>query len=583
MSNAKWTLGTEGLDQGNDKLEQFRRKLDDIADSTAKLSGRYRDLNTAFEKQKSALSGVTSREDHGPGALAKFAKIGADILASNAKALAQATMAPGMSSYGGMIEGANRWRQSTQQIATASGKSFEQIGQQVLNASKTLGISEQRVQTYGRSVRSLTGDWASAMGGIGAYQSRALQTDRTLEEMIPIAADLTNLFGVSSEQQIASFFGTLDAQAQKAQISGARAERTYAQFAQTLSGINGSIGQRSGLALAFQKGAITEDVGNRAFGGFMGMVRSQRYGIEAAMRAKGALSKGEHLFDERTGQWDINKMAAAADFIPGYMSKFYGAKNRGDALEKIGRIQFGGDYEAAAQLLNIKPGDVRAMMATQGIAPNTSVAYLATDAGKREAAESNKSIKDRVFGASFLGAQDAAVTAGGGAAGLAMAQSIATFEKASGIFWESVKLFAGATAASGGGTAAAVAGGGTVATVARVGLTRAVPLAGVVTMEGDTEGRNRFLADKQTPEALRDAAIQEQRDHLAKMEAGGISGWAERTFGLSPERSKEEINRLQNMTPQELAEAFGKALDGKVLKTQQIPSPAAPPSQGQPL
>lgn len=112
------------------------------------------------------------------------------------------------------------------------------------------------------------------------------------------------------------------------------------------------------LMQAFISNAPNEQVGRRGFDGFLNLVRNYRYGLEGAMRAKGQLKKGEYLFDEKTGLWDPARLAAAAEFAPDYLRRFYGAKTQAGAIEKVGRLMFGGDYAAAAVFMGIKPGDV---------------------------------------------------------------------------------------------------------------------------------------------------------------------------------------------------------------------------------
>lgn len=566
-AEAKLRVGETGATAAATALGEVEKKARQTAEATKSLSASVRDLQKEWEKPTKGatvvLKGIT------------------DLVSGQARAIAQATMAPGMTTYAGAIEQANRYRQSTQQIATATGQSWKMVSEQTDAQSKKLGLLPDRVHTYGRSVRQLTGDWQGAMAGMEGFNTRAQKTDRTLEEMIPMAADLAQNFGIKNTSQVNQFFGTLDAQARAAGVSIAVAEHSFSIFADTLANVTSTdTGKITGLMMAFQKGAPTAEVGRRGFAGFMGLTQQYRWGLEAAMRAKGRLGKREHIFDNETGMLRADKLGDAAEFLPGYLQKFYGKKNKGDTIEVVSRLMFGGDSAAAASLLNLKPDTIRQMMATKGTQGESG--YLGTDAGKRGAAEANKAIKDRLFGQNFLGAQDAAVSMGGGAAGIAMGQAMTVFDKSVGMFSEAVKLFVGRGSTSAATGAVAASTTGTLAKTALAGTAATVGLAAgaAVLLDGNDAQRQRALAS-QTDEEKRKNQIAMTESALYTERQPGMMGWIARHTGKNEKELEAELAQLKGEQPM-TAREFKEALSSTVLKTQQITAPT-PPAQSQPL
>lgn len=581
---AELEFSTKGVDRGVSDLDALDRKLKDVDKTSQALSTRMRDLRKLWEDPAGAKGGWST----GQRLSAAIIKPIAELVTDNARQIADAVTAPGKTTYAGAIEQAYRYRLETQRIATASRESFGEVDRGTTETSRRLGLLPGQVQQYGRSVRSMTGDWHGAMDGLEAFNTRALRTDRTLEEMVPLAVELTNQFGTKSTDQVSRFFGTMDAQAKRAGVSIERAERNVMNFSGTLAGVKGTDAERTGLAQVFHRG-VREDVGNRTTGAFMGMIQQYRYGIESEMRAKGKLKKGEHLFDNQTGQWDFKQLSQAGDFIPGFISKFYGAKNRGDAIEKLGRIQFGGDYEVAANLLNLKPGDIAKMGAVSGRQMNSG--FLTTDAGKRQMSEADKNTADRLFGDNFLGAQDYAVEKGGGSRGIAMAQMGQVFDKSVGAFSMAVDIFANAAGKGRGGVVSDTVDTVKKGAVGGLAMAYAVPTLVAGGLGAVAGGLRRLVNNYDSSErAQEELAFKPMREGQAPelqaktMETrswmrGNHLGWLLPDDDSDIGGPKGGLSTADAAAQAEQAgAAVAKHLAGQTLRVQMVTTPPAPPS-----
>jgi len=563
-------------------------------------------LEQAFERlgKTSQSTGALLRDMHKewskPTALStSIVKLGAQVIGGQIRDAASAIAEPAKTSYAQALARATEWRDATQRIATSTGQSYSVVGEQVNATAQRLGLLPGRVSDYSRSVRQLTGDWQGAMGGLDAYQNRALRTDRTLEELIPTAATLATTFGLKSTDDVNRFFGTLDRQAKNASMSAEIAERAFLSASNSLAMItNAKPGQLSALTTGIMAGAPTAALGEARISGIAGFIDSHDRYIEARMRKAGKLKKGEHLRDEQ-GLIRGDKMLDAIEFTQGDLAKFYGTK---DKRELVGRIGQSGMMapQIGAGLVNFDVAAARKAAAMGATAPDVTASFLSTEAGKRTQYEARKDVRDIGLGSTLLPAQDAAVSIGGGAAGVALASAGSVMAKAADTFWGAVEIFAGkaggkaagaagaaaaagAGAAGGGAGAAALSGTlGAVAVPAGLGLGALGVGAGVWYAAGENaEQEKKKVHD-------RDAAKRQGFTDVRAMK------FAQNRLGLdiAPAVTQTgrgyDIDRPLNLgggsqNPREMADAIAKALAGQTLRVQSIMPPSPPPGQTQPL
>ena len=563
-------------------------------------------LEQAFERlgKTSQSTGALLRDMHKewsrPTTLAtSIVKLGAQVIGGQIRDAASAIAEPAKTSYAQALAKATEWRDATQRIATSTGQSYSVVGEQVNATAQRLGLLPGRVSDYSRSVRQLTGDWQGAMSGLDAYQNRALKTDRALEELIPTAATLATTFGIKSTDDVNRFFGTLDRQAKNAGMSAEIAERAFMSASSSLAMLtNAKPAQTSALTTALMADAPTQEMGMSRIGAVGNLLQNHMRYIEARMRKQGKLGKGEHLYDDQ-GRLRGDKMFDALEFVQGDLAKFYGTKDKG---ELIGRMSQSGmmSMQDAAGLVRMDVGKLREQAKTGGTAANTTAAFLGTAAGKRDLAETRKDIKDIGLGSTLLPAQDAAVSMGGGAAGIAIASAGSVMSKAADTFWGAVEIFAGkaggkaagaagaaaaagAGAAGGGAGAAALSGTlGAVALPAGLGLGALGVGAGVWYAVGENAEQEKKKADD------RDAAKRQGFTDVRAMK------FAQNRLGLDIAPAVTETGRGYNIdrplnlgggsqNPREMADAIAKALAGQTLRVQSVAPPSPPPGQMQPL
>ena len=570
-------------------------------------------LENAFERlgKTSQSTGALLRDMHKewskPTAIStSIVKLGAQVLGGQLRDAASAIAEPAKTSYAQALAKATEWRDATQRIATSTGQGYAVVGEQVNATAQRLGLLPGRVQDYSRSVRQLTGDWQGAMGGLDAYQNRALKTDRTLEELIPTAATLATTFGLKSTDDVNRFFGTLDRQAKNAGMSAEIAERAFMSASSSLAMItNAKPAQLSALTTGIMAGAPTPEMGMSRIGAVGGLLQNHMRYVEARMRKQGKLGKGEHLYDEQ-GQLRGDKMFDALEFVQGDMAKFYGTKDR---KELIGRIGQSGmmSMQDAAGLMNLDVKKLRAQAAAQpntGWDANATASFLSTEAGKRTQYEARKDVRDIGLGSTLLPAQDAAVSLGGGAAGVAIASAGSVMAKAADTFWGAVEIFAGKAGGSAAGAAAGTAaaagagaaggGAGTAALTGTLGAA-AVPLglglgalgvgAGIWYAAGENE-KEEERKQKERDDAKRQgftsvAAMKFQHSRFARLGLDVAPAATETGRGA-------DIDRPINLgpapaNPREMADAIAKALASQTLRVQSVSPAPPPPGQAQPL
>lgn len=567
-------------------------------------------LENAFERlgKTSQSTGALLRDMHKewskPTAIStSIVKLGAQVIGGQIRDAASAIAEPAKTSYAQALAKATEWRDATQRIATSTGQGYAVVGEQVNATAQRLGLLPGRVQDYSRSVRQLTGDWQGAMGGLDAYQNRALKTDRTLEELIPTAATLATTFGLKSTDDVNKFFGTLDRQAKNAGMSAEIAERAFMSASGSLAMLtNAKPGQLSALTTGIMAGAPTPEMGMSRIGAVGGLLQNHMRYVEARMRKQGKLGKGEHLYDEQ-GQLRGDKMFDALEFVQGDMAKFYGTKDR---KELIGRIGQSGmmSMQDAAGLMNLDVKKLRAQAAAQpntGWDANATASFLSTEAGKRTQYDARKDIRDIGLGSAMLPAQDVAVAMGGGAAGVAIASAGSVMAKAADTFWGAVEIFAGKAAggaaraaagtAAAAGAGAAGGGAGTAALTGTLGAA-AVPLglglgalgvgAGVWYAAGENDKtENRNQQEREAAQRQGFASVGAMKFARSRMGIDVAPAVTETGRGYDRDRPLDLGPAQAN--PREMADAIAKALASQTLRVQSVAPPSPPPGQTQPL
>ncbi len=567
-------------------------------------------LENAFERlgKTSQSTGALLRDMHKewskPTAIStSIVKMGAQVLGGQIRDAASAIAEPAKTSYAQALAKATDWRDATQRIATSTGQGYAVVGEQVNATAQRLGLLPGRVSDYSRSVRQLTGDWQGAMSGLDAYQNRALKTDRTIEELIPTASALATTFGLKATDDVNRFFGTLDRQAKNAGMSAEIAERAFMSASSSLAMItNAKPGQLSALTTGIMAGAPSAALGEARISGIAGFIDSHDRYIEARMRKAGKLKKGEHLRDEQ-GLIQGEKLFDAMEFVQGDLARFYGTK---DKRELVGRIGQSGMMapQIAAGLFGLDVAKLRKEAKPGGAAANTTAAHLSTDAGKRDLYDARKDIRDIGLGSTLLPAQDLAVSAGGGAAGIAIASASSVFAKATDTFWGAVEIFAGKAGGSAAGAAAGTAaaagagaaggGAGTAALTGTLGAA-AVPLglglgaigvgAGIWYAAGENE-KEEERKQKEREDAKRQGftsvnAMKFQQSRWSRLGLDVAPAVTETGRGADTDRP---INLgPAPASPREMADAIAKALASQTLRVQSV-TPAPPPQgQAQPL
>lgn len=602
MSEVKAGLKVKVEADGATTLDEVNAKLEQVGKTAQSVSVQLKGLKELWASPATAKGGWSDSARIGMSA----GKAMVEILGKQVSAMADAVTAPAKSSYAGALSVANSYRDSTQRISTSTRRDYYEISAQIDSASRRLGLLPDRVQQYGRSVRAMTGDWGKAMMGLDAYQNRALKTDQTLEEMIPTAASLANVFGIQSTDQVNRFFGTIDRQASSARVSAELTQKAFMDMSDSLSQITSAdTSKLTAVTATFLEGAGGNQArAERRMGGMNQFMAQHGWWFEQRAKAAGALKKGESYFDDQ-GLVKDDKYLDMIEFMQKEAKRVSRGKVTGDVVSYLTAIE-GMPREVAAGLMNFDVGKARTRASMQGTAEDTTGAYLQTGAGSRDVAEANKRLKDIGLGNGLLGAQDKAVAMGGGAAGIAMAASGEVFSKATGVFWDSVNIFAGAAKGAGGGAVSSGVGAGIGASVASAGraawglasrLSPLALLASVATMEGDKAPGS----DGERPEDLEAELAERQK-----------KGGGRYTYAYSDEELKDRISasRGTNMTPataemsmpsqfggapnrssmvvidqssiEGIGAATAKQMEGKTLRTQSIQPPENPPGMSPP-
>lgn len=197
-----------------------------------------------------------------------------------------------------------------------------------------------------------------------------------------------------------------------------------------------------------------------------------------------------------------------------------------------------------AGLMNANPDEIRKLAKVSGTADDLLTIQNASAAGKRNQSEVRKDIKDIGLGDTMLGVQDRAVSMGGGASGVLIANAGQLFSDGSKTFWDAVNIFAGAkavkTAAAAGEASipAAELASGAAKGAGRVGLrflAAPLALAEVLTWSGQENNAPRQKQMK----------LEYLEKHSASLNKIGMSGMIANLIGPSPEETKAQIASLK--------------------------------------
>lgn len=582
-------------------LDQIEKKLGEVENKVTGFSARMKGWKNLWEDPVKASGGWSQTER----VLTSVGKAATEIVGGQLRSIADAVTAPAQTSYAGAIAMANVYRDTTQRIVSSTGQGYSAINQQVLGASARLGLMPGQVQSYGRGVRSLTGDWQGAMAGLDAYQARALQTDRTLEQMVPTAAHLAQTFGISSTNDVMRFFGTIDTQARLANVSATVLERTFLDVTSAFSGLKKERGGGlMALTAAVMGGAPSVELGQERLGGIGSFLMGHRRLLERRAHQWGTLKKGEHFYDAQ-GQSTAAHTFGMIETLQREAQRKYMTKDR---LELLGRMEESGTMPAqigaGLMALNIPEIRKRAEKETGLTGQAALDKWKGSEGGSRIFADAQKIVKDTEFGNKFLGAQDTAVGMGGGAAGVALAASGQIFEKATGVFADAVNIFAGRGAASSAATAAGVGASGlTTGTAATaggllapaVGAIASAVLIGKATADDTTRPGMAALLGGGAPgmkTAVQTSALtNEEKEAAAELayrrqaRSSWTSRWSVPKFDtdIASRLSQEQRQHVGiNADGTALARTNAEEMAKQTLKVQIVSAPSAPPGQEQP-
>jgi hypothetical protein len=590
MSVARLPIEVSGGKAGAADILQVKDALQQTEQAAQKASVQLAAYKRLLDDPKGAKGWSTNQRF-----AAESIKLGAKIIGDQITSAASAIAAPAKTTYDQALNKAYQYRDANQKIALSVGKSYESTGQQIMGTAQRLGLMPSRVMDYGRAVRHLTGDWQGAQDGLAGFQNRALKTDRTIEEMIPTAATLTQTFGIKSTEDVNKFFGTLDRQAKNAKVSAEVAERAFISAAGMMASItNAKPAAISAFTTGMIAGAPTAALGEERAAGIASFVDQHDRYLEGRMRKAGKLKKGERLRDEQ-GLIRGDKMFDAIEFMQEDLGRFYGTKNK---AELVGRMGETGTMapRIGAGLLNLNVAELRKQANVQATADDLISIQNASAAGKRAQSDVRKDIRDIGLGESLLGMQDKAVSMGGGAAGIAIGSAGQVFAQATSSFWNAVNIFANAVpkaapvaagVEAGGavaGASAAVRGYGSRALGALGRLAGPLALLDMATWSGsEPERYNQPATAEENQSAIRQR-IQMEESHLADVKKGGMGGWLSETFfGGGEKETQSRIDRLKgelektggiNATGADMiGAAVAKHMSTKTLRTQDMGSP----------
>jgi hypothetical protein len=556
--------GIDGVERGLDELERKGKALFSRLPKEVQ-----KEFNSAGEAIQSSL---------------KSAILGA------VNDMGQAIAGPAKSTFAGVIQAAYVYRREVSGIAVATGKDFAAVSGKVDAVSMRIGEMPARTMGWAREVRRMTGDWNSAVDSIGEFKNVALALDQPLEATVATAQRLGGSFGIKSQDQVRQFFGLLNAQANE---TGNTFGRVYGQF-NAFSGAFARMAGRgagtfAGISSAFAASSQDPEQAQRNQGFGMGLLNQGVRLVEMRMRNKGLLGKGEFITDSETGEVDPQKYLRAMQFMQKDMLRFYGSKKRaievqaGEDLES--RRTVGGflntDLSKVKSLSDLKPEELKALEKMSGMA-----------AGKRDQADVAKLVKDKDLGMTLIGAQDAAVGAGGGAAGIALSQAAGVFSTAVDKFGGVVAGIAGQSfmgSAAGGLVAGAGRGAAGLLGTAASGLSK-IPGIGMAIAGGLGIAKGvDWATGKVTGKSLG-----QHGETLGDMMGGAAMNgldengkpntlWSKLTYGLigapaiSQGRSGGPVDtRMSSADHRAIGNETAKATASQVLKVQIVPSVSAP-------
>lgn len=359
-----------------------------------------------------------------------LAKSALEDVATSLGRFREAVSAPARTTLEGAAASAKRWQGLTQTAAVAIGKDFNKINGEVMRTAKATGELPESVLNWGRSIRQMGTSWKDAIGGVEVFQDRALQTDRTLGQLLPTAETLTEQFGIRKSSDVSQFFNALDSNAKRAGISVEVMERSVMALADTLGTLGmGKSGEGAALIGDISKRAKTPAQAARAQSALLNIPEQHLYGLESRMRGAGMLGKNEYLTDDE-GQMKPGKMLDAVELLQKKLPGYLHSKDRRDLVAKMGRTFFGpgvSGRQTASLVLGMNVPALRKQMQesamdsffqSRGESLNS---YRKTDTFKGTIGEIEKDERDRVeVGNQLLSLQRQAVRGGGGQVGVAL-------------------------------------------------------------------------------------------------------------------------------------------------------------------
>lgn len=271
--------------------------------------------------------------------------------------------------FHGAVEGVKSFEAAASNMATATGKSFEQTRKELNALSERLGESPKEIASYVSAIGKSTYDFEGAKRNLEAFRSFAKETGRDISEQSGLAQAFKGL-GIDDAEK------------------GLRQLRAAADNLKTSGGVTALSDQVAGLSSVFARAsnsgeqliALTAKLGQgfrtpqqaaEAQRSVVGRIAGDVRGYERHFQSMGLLKRGESLVNER-GEIDIAKA------IQLRQRELRGMKDRAHA-RRIAAQEFG-ELGGAAILNNDLSG-----LATGEKASNAAATYAATPGGQAAA------------------------------------------------------------------------------------------------------------------------------------------------------------------------------------------------------
>lgn len=300
-------------------------------------------------------------------------------------------------SFAGAVQQMDSFEKAASKLAVASGRSFDETKAKVEGMAKKLLASPEQVANYVNQVGQRTYDFSYAQKNMEAFNKFAKETGRELGSVGGLAGSFRNLGIENADKALRQLRGT--AESLKTVGGPAALADQFTALSGTLQKASNSAPQLMALIGTLGKGLQPEQAA-QVQQSVLGTLEGGANVWERHYQRTGALKKGEHLIDPRTGKVDVVRLAQMRQQE---MLKRFG---REGAMRRASGM-FGGP-QAAAAFLN---ADFGAMSGLTGQEADSDAAakYAQTPGGKadRDAVDLAINMGKSIDSDSWLGRQRA--------------------------------------------------------------------------------------------------------------------------------------------------------------------------------